>query len=83
MRTKNLELHKHPGHALGPEKMQKLSLEILVIKNAMCSPYNSSLIAKEYEDMKNKGMVHDLIDRKSKYMHGMKIKVFWKKLQNK
>lgn len=34
------------------------------LKCAMCSPYNSSLIAKEYEDMKSKGMSHQLIERK-------------------
>ena len=35
------------------------------LKCAMCSPYNSSLIAKEYDDMLSNGIDHELIKRKT------------------
>lgn len=35
------------------------------LKCAMCSPYNSSLIAKEYEEMRSNGIDHELIKRKT------------------
>lgn len=35
------------------------------LKCAMCSPYNSSLIAKEYDEMLSNGIDHELIKRKT------------------
>jgi len=71
MRTKSFtDYSKHPGSALGPGKDAEIKFGNLCnLKCAMCSPYNSSLIAKEYEDMKSKGIVHNLIDRTSPQIH--------------
>lgn len=71
MRTKLFEDYKFGyNNKMSPGKDAEIKFGNLCnLKCAMCSPYNSSLIAKEYKDMKSKGMEHNLIDRKSPQIH--------------
>tara|TARA_B100001057_G_scaffold86531_1_gene82473 strand:- start:587 stop:1588 length:1002 start_codon:yes stop_codon:yes gene_type:complete len=75
MRTKSFSDYKilyesSKDYAINPGRDAEIKFGNLCnLKCAMCSPYNSSLITKEYEDMTSKGMEHELIKRKTPHVN--------------